>query len=675
VPDEALTIINLEFLKPIIIHESIAMPPRIPQVAIGQSRLFRLPVPPQKQQICLICSISKALPRTTPRRQLRPTLNYIRTRRQSGLVSKLGTDGTAKSTTYSSRIQLRNALADLQKDAAGYINISRLQLALRGLDQPPGKETIRVAILGQADGGKSLQKSKELLRLLVADPLKTEEEWERTLVKDQRGSDPTLLKIGSNGSEESIYGRKMVEELYVSSPILNGHNLEILVLEMDPPRAGESMAFTEAVLVPTMDIPTSSTGRYTQVTSPVHKSLIVSNGVVGAASALGHPHGLDPELVGTVVELKVGESQERSALPFKSVDISLGTGALDLFRQSISNAIVYEQGWFASGVPEIVDWIKSGTACTNGEMKEPLRKLVQSVVLNAAMAIEAEQVRQLSVLNSSKVSAAKLDDLREGLSKWAERAHTELRDQLDIAFEGNRWRKLGWWKLFWRVDDVSMIASEILSQRFLLDAEKEIIFVSGCIAEAGVSPPQLPEANWAYKRVEEKEQKATFGSAPRAPTVRELIDTPQDVPNIKIKPYPWPLQIPVTRAYLSEETVPALQALAQKLVLQTLSTSALASSFAGLMYLSSISTGLYEAGAVAALGTVWSLRRMQGQWETARKYWEGEVREEGRKAVRGVESNVGDLLHSPDRPLDADPELEKASEAVNRAKDALDMIR
>ena len=50
--------------------------------------------------------------------------------------------------------------------------------------------------------------------------------------------------------------------------------------------------------------------------------------------------------------------------------------------------------------------------------------------------------------------------------------------------------------------------------------------------------------------------------------------------------------------------------------------------------------GLYEAGAVAAFGLVWSLRRMQKKWETARKFWEGEVREEGRKAVRAVEGVV-----------------------------------
>jgi hypothetical protein len=89
------------------------------------------------------------------------------------------------------------------------------------------------------------------------------------------------------------------------------------------------------------------------------------------------------------------------------------------------------------------------------------------------------------------------------------------------------------------------------------------------------------------------------------------------------------------------------------------------------MYISSVSTGLYECGAVAALGIVWSLRRMQGKWETARTFWEGEVREEGRKAVRGVEGVIGDVLVTTQPQLQGDAELQKAREAVERAEAAL----
>jgi hypothetical protein len=647
------------------------MPPRLLRLASGRSSIIGLPIPVRSQHVCLICSLARASirpskrPRTKPLGQLR-----IRARNQSTVPSTSPIDVPTSRPSIDPRTNLRNALADLQQDASGFVNISRLQLAIRGLEQEPGQESIRIGILGLADGGNSLQRAKQLLRLLVVDPLKTEEEWERILVDDQQGR-PVLIKVGPNGADDTGYGSRLVQELHVSSPILNGHKLELLVLEMDPP--GEEGRFTDAVMVPTMEIPTSSTGRYTPVTTPVHKSLIVADGLLGAASVLNFPSDVDQEIIGSAVDLHVGTAEERAALPFRTVDTSLGTEALQTFRQSVDNALDYEKGWFASGLPEIQEWIKSGTAPTDGTTKSPVLKLVESLIQSTSIAISAEQARRLNAALEAKVSSSDLQNLRQELSRWAERAHTELRDQLDIAFEGQRWRKLGWWKLFWRVDDVSMISTDILQQRFLAEAEKEVIFLSGRIAESGVAEElssQVETKNWAYKSVPKKQVEAQFGSEPPPPVLRDLIELQDHLP-IRTKPRPWPLHIPATRDYLTQETVPALQALAQKLVLQTLSTSSLASAFAGLMYVSSVSTGLYECGAVAALGVVWSLRRMQGKWETARKFWEGEVREEGRRAVRGVEGLVSDVLVTSQPRLEGDAELQRAREAVDRAETAL----
>jgi hypothetical protein len=647
------------------------MPPRLLRLASGRSSVIGLPIPARSQHVCLICSVARASirpskrPRTKPLGQVR-----IRARNQSTVPSTSPTDVPTSRTSIDPRTNLRNALADLQQDASGFVNISRLQLAIRGLEQEPGQESIRIGILGLADGGNSLQRAKQLLRLLVVDPLKTEEEWERILVDDQQGR-PVLIKVGPNGADDTGYGSRLVQELHVSSPILNGHKLELLVLEMDPP--GEEGRFTDAVMVPTMEIPTSSTGRYTPVTTPVHKSLIVADGVLGAASVLNYPSDVDQEIIGSAVNLHVGTAEERAALPFRTVDTGLGTEALQTFRQSVDNALDYEKGWFSSGLPEIQEWIKSGTAPTERTTKPPVLKLVESLIQSTSIAISAEQARRLNAALEAKVSSSDLQNLRQELSRWAERAHTELRDQLDIAFEGQRWRKLGWWKLFWRVDDVSMISTDILQQRFLAEAEKEVIFLSGRIAESGVAEElssQVETKNWAYKSVPKKQAEAQFGSEPPPPVLRDLIELQDHLPN-RTKLPPWPLHIPATRDYLAQETVPALQALAQKLVLQTLSTSSLASVFAGLMYVSSVSTGLYECGAVAALGVVWSLRRMQGKWETARKFWEGEVREEGRRAVRGVEGVVSDVLVTSQPRLEGDDELQRAREAVDRAETAL----
>ena len=215
-----------------------------------------------------------------------------------------------------------------------------------------------------------------------------------------------------------------------------------------------------------------------------------------------------------------------------------------------------------------------------------------------------------------------------------------------------------------------MIATDILNQRFLTDAEREVIYLAGVIDEAlSKDTPMKFDKDWAYKPVVEQEVTGILTHAP-PPKLEDLIEIKDDSPS-KMKSQPWPLEIPTTRALLTSDTVPALQALAQKLVLQTLTTSTLSTAFAGLIYVSTLTTSLYEAGAVAALGVVWSLRRMQGKWETARKFWEGEVREEGRKAVRGVESVVTNALAQPDRPLEGAEELAEAKEAFQMAEKAL----
>lgn len=565
-----------------------------------------------------------------------------------------------------SRTALREALQDLQKHAGSYVNISRLQLALRGLEQNPGQETIRIAILGVADGGVSLKKAKQLLRSLVADPLKDEQEWERLLLEDRSSSRPLLLSIGGELGELEQSNR-LVQVMHVSSPGLNKHRLEILVLEIDPPATqtvdGES--FDSAALVPTMEIPTSYTGRYTPVTTPVHKALIVADGIMGAATVISYPTESTSNMIATAVDLRVVD--DSAVLPFRIINVEKGSTAVDMFRESINNALEYERNWSGSGLPAVFDWLKSGTAPTDGTMKPALTNLIDSILEESFTAIESEKSRKMNAALLSKISSSDLDSLRVALSQWAERAHVELRHQLDIAFEGQRWRKLRWWKLFWRVDDVSMIASDILSQRFLPQAEKEIIFLAGRVAESGILKDVLHKSNdnWAYKTVAEKAD-----SGPPPPTIEGVMGTPKDDIPVKSQPEPWPLHIPAARTFLSMETIPALQALAQKLLLQSLTTSTFTTALAGLMYVSTLSTSVYEAGAVAALGLVWSLKRMQGKWETARKYWEGEVREEGRRAVRGVEGVVGDVLTKSHKPLEGAQEFDVANEALRKAEAA-----
>ena len=655
------------------VPSSITMPPRLLRVQPDALTIARLTCNRKLIEICPFCSHFRAL-RPGPSRtsSVRSLQYWSRSRQQFNVASASDSDKGSSNYASNPRSKLRDALADLQKHAGSYVNLSRLQLALRGLDQPPGQETIRIAVLGWGKArGETLQRVKHLLRLLLADPLNAESEWERVLSIGDSDSKPLLLKVGYNGAGGLLQSNSLVQELAVSSPMLHGHKLEILALEMTPPSmlGDQDEEWMDLLLVPTMEIPNSSSGRYTSVTTPVHKCLVVADGIAGAAVLQHYPFQQELGLIEAAVNIPSLRPDEILSSVFRVIAIDKATAALKAFRQSVDNAISYEQDWYASGMPKLLDFLKDDTA-PGGAMKRPLRGLIETLLEKTLFRISTEEVRRKRAAISAKMSDSKAEALRQGLLQWAERAHTELRDSLDTAFSGRRWQKLGWWKLFWRVDDVSLIATDILNQRFLTDAEREVIYLAGVIDEAlSKDIPKTFDKNWAYKAVIEQEASGILTHAP-PPTIQDLIETKDDAPP-RIKRQPWPLEIPMTRALLAADTIPALQALAQKLLLQTITTSSFSTAFAGLIYVSTLSTSLYEAGAIAALGIVWSLRRMQGKWETARKFWEGEVREEGRKAVRGVEIVVMNALVQPDRPLEGAGARSEAREAVAKAEAAL----
>ncbi|CAK7565610.1 MAG: hypothetical protein SEPTF4163_003532 [Sporothrix epigloea] len=562
------------------------------------------------------------------------------------------------------RAHLAETLQALQQQAGAHLNLSRLQLAIRSLQQPAGHETIRVAVLGLAGapdaavagGGQSAQ---ELLRLILADPLQDEQAWEAELLNHDP-KEPLIVRVrGPN--EISTRSPTLIDnavhidkdgglaEIEVSSPILNGNQLEFLVMKSSlaattPPASsasdpleGATETFEETVLVPAVEIPTSTDGlRYTTVTAPVHQALVVADGILGAAAVTNLPLSNHENEIKAAVHLSLPEAASNQSLPFSMFDVSTSAEALNLFRSSVANAKAYETLWTRGGVSVLARWLHDNVLSrSDGITKPPVRHLVASVLRNALASIqdaEAKLVAASSITQSGAPLARTFVALNTGLADWAEAAHAELQTQLDLAFAGRRWRKLGWWKLFWRADDVTMLSSGLVTQQFIPQAEQDVVFLAGRIDEA-VRLADLRSFDGGSKVG--RYAVPVVAAEPGATTTR-------DAPAASALRTQWPTHIAFTRRYLLDETVPALQALAQKLVLQTLGTSGLATALAALTYLSSL--GAYEAGAVAAVGYVISLGRMQKKWETARDFWESEVREEGRKAVRSVELSVASVL-------------------------------
>ncbi|KAI0403214.1 hypothetical protein F4802DRAFT_321036 [Xylaria palmicola] len=648
------------------------MPPRLPAQLRLHGRhgtIIKGHIRPETPSTCFFCSLSSDFSRgKAVRPKKRAPLRYPRRYETTSATTPIDA-------AIDPRRELESILLDLQKHAASCVNLSRLQLALSGLRQKPGDESIRIAILGLTNGSTPTSTAQEVLQLLLADPLKDRESWERE-VQEHDLTEPIIIRIGTEtrGTEPGVRLTQgnLLREINVSSASLNGHNLEILIADTNPflpvLDKGAIDRFEDTVLVPTVDIPTSNDGRYTPITTPVHKALIMADGIHGAASVMSMPTMNTADVLKYAVNIPEYKSNEAESLPFTTIDTNLARIGLGLVRKDIGNAIEYEHLWFQSNIPKLVEWLKADILTTPDNVtKPPVRALIASLLRNTSASIRAEETRLLEVPASSTSTSTQLRTMESGLSEWAESAHSELQEQLDAAFSSRRWRKLGWWKLFWRVDDVGMLTSDILSQKFLPEAERNSIFLAGRMREAGVSSfnHQVSHPNDA-------------GVASDQPVNTAIIPSSVESPRQEIK---WPVNIPNARSYLQTETVPALQALAQKLVLQTLSTSGLTTALGALAYIGTLSTTMYEAGAVAALGIVWSMRRMQKQWEAARHFWEGEVREEGRKAVRGVEEVMASTL-SASKTLDhgrgvanIQDDLKKANELVTRGEKLLEQLK
>ncbi|OAQ65058.1 serine threonine protein phosphatase 2b catalytic subunit protein [Pochonia chlamydosporia 170] len=569
----------------------------------------------------------------------------------------------ALSTSTNPRIELENTLLELQKQSPNLINISRLQLALQGLRQATGTEIIRVAILGLANGAAAGPTARRVLRALLADPLQEEQPWEREL-EHRDETKPLIVRVGppqKHAVSLEIEKETGLDEMHISSPELDGYNIEFLLMEVNVPYGapGETsiQSLEDAVLVPTVDIP-SAKDRVSPISTPVHQALLVADGLMGAVNVSALPVSETDESITAAVQFD-GVSKDQLQANFDVVDVSLAERGIGLFRQGPQNAMDYERLWFSSNVPTLLKWLKNGAKPVADETKLAVRKLIASLLQNTTSEIQLAETRMLSKALTLKSDDPAVAALNQRLAEWAQSAHSELQDELDMAFKGRRWRKLGWWKLFWRVDDIAMLTNEMLSQRFMPTAEQELVYLTGRIEQLGGSHPEYPQPASSVNTAESRK----LGSGEHAPALAATSSS--SLPK-------WPGHIAFTRRYLQNETVPALQSLAQRLVVQSLGTSGVTTSLATLLYVSSFASTIYEAGAVAALGIVYSLGRMQKKWDAARTFWEGEVREEGRKAVRGAEESVATVLESNgSNGVEETGELQTTKELVAKAEDAL----
>lgn len=614
------------------------------------------------------------------------------------------------------------------------------------------KELLRLLLLGHPSSGKDVYGTTHsgdweavLSRHDTRQPLVVRVGRQQTTLSAGDGIDiggwsstsPLLEYEGSAGH--------VPVELHVPSCPGLGDRKKVEILLVSDAATGTgatTSAEDDALLAPTVDVPVSASGsRVAPVTTPVHRTLVVGEGIRGAAEVLtaGLPSlAVEGSLVAGVVDIpgyaappaKVageGEGKERSRKvesdSVNVIDLDKAASSLNLRRE---NAAESERLWAESGVGRARDWLLRGVEVVADEgpkdkdegdvpMRQPVRALIESLLADARLNIEVEKAAlALESESAPDSSASSTHHLSEALASWSASAHTEIQACLDEAFASRPWRRgaASWWRLLvypGRADDVTGVAATLLRDGFLVSAERDSVFLAGRIAEAAVfandaeetmegkseSDVALPRYETPGTAVHETadgagaEKPGSNTSSPPPPPPQADARPGTDAtdaataapPAVRLTTSPYPLHINHTRNYLITTTAPAIQALAQRLVLACMGTSATGAALGALVYLSQLGAGW--AGASASLVAVLALRRLQSRWETARSYWESEVREEGRKAIWRTEHDLKKALQAIEGEAAVDGEslaeerreLEVVERLVKRAEEALAKVR
>lgn len=545
-----------------------------------------------------------------------------------------------------------------------------------------------------------------------------------------------LLIFNRYGAEDDILPTNpLVNELNIPSRVLEKNNLEILITTLNtasgPNITADPSGLAEAILVPPLQTPVAASGRTGFVRYPVHKAIVIGEGIQGCldfgristaleATTLGVSGG-DQGLI--QVALSVPRDSPRTQTNdtglISPVDIDQAGVALDLFRQDVANSAVFNTKWQASNIQSVIKFLASDPVDSiTGDavgLRPTLESHIRSTIDSAADAIALSESTANKAVISNSIPDQKRQEISQAISAWAQHAHTDLQVSLANALDSRSWRRTTWSRLLWRVDDVGVAAEEVLRSHWLLDAESTLAFLAGKIEQAGFFRSKGNKANFnpeyamhaSDRSLDPKtgevisKERAFLASSPvsaaaftkpgffgnffsdkvREPTPADLLNT--HALNAKVvetgginifHTRPWPLAIHFTRQKLLHTLVPALQSRAQSLLAQSLTTISATSALGVWVYIASSGSMLAESGAIAALGLVWTLRRLQKKWESERQNWEAEVREHGRVVLSEVEDVLRTVVRSNERgvlrPSDLE-DWERARGALREVKKAL----
>lgn len=600
---------------------------------------------------------------------------------------------------------LYEALTDVKSTASAYVNLSRLQLALQGLESI--RPTTRIAILGL----NVQDTARSIARLLLADALEDEHDWEKQIL-EQQGTQGILIRYGQPQSS-NIPQRSTLPILQIPSSILERLNVELLVASINAENINGTGVPAEAFLAPAVGVPTAFDGRQVTVNQPVHETLLVANGfeelvkAIELFSATKFRSEEDKRAVVLAANLPGNNTASNGQVIVS--DVARAVKGLKAIRESTSKAMTYEHEWVASGLPQLSEWLlqHSSSATSSQKLATPVSNLISSLLSATSTSLDqSSAAAQTFVLPG--IDTATHTKIETAIEDFSRAAHQELQSGLASAWSSRNWTKLSWYKLFWRVDDVGLIISDLVTNTWLPKTERAVYEISGRLTQIGIDPvtetsePQPTEHRTAFEPGPEPETaQATIlnptppllATATTAPSNEIILPTPtqpvittssagQPLLNLQPTPRPTPITstISTTRTTYLSNQITQLTTTAQQLVLRTLSISGLSGGLSALTYASTIAPTIYEAGTIFAVGTVFALYRMQTGWQLATRNLEKGLFEEGRSVVRSVVGRMRELVEMKRGEVSGGDVvemrmIESARGAVERAKGALEELK
>lgn len=524
-----------------------------------------------------------------------------------------------------SHVKLYESLKRTQDVARDYIDSSRLQLALRSLEDKDAP--IRIGVIGVGTHG--FRVAARLAQILTADALSPPQAWEDQILDASPGT-PILLRYGER---DTIAGTGPVHTLSIPSLFLQQNRIELLLttLSTKSDSSGPESELVESILTPTVGTPISSSGRSSQIRYPVHKALVLADGIEGCLG-LGRLLPAIRDHADLMITAVNTSGAKLGSTGLQVVDIDAAARALATFRRDVATGSSFNEQWQSSGISELTKRLLPFSKQLQNDQPTGLSLLdaqVQALLSSGLHTIESSIKSSESALLAHSVPDARRAELQDNVKLWAQQSHTELQTSLACAEQSSSWRRISWYKLLWGVDDVSNAVEDVFRSHWLVDTEARLAYLSGTIRGAGF----ITDFNLS-----------DVGSR----TEKQDVTLTQDT--ISAKHTPWPMTIVNARQSQMQTLVPAMQARAQSLVLQTYSMATASSALGVWYYAATYGTGLYEAGALAAFGVVWSLARLQKRWTAERRRYLANARESGRLALQTVTMILERLVREAQRP-------------------------